>query len=133
MIELADVGKRYGPVTVLSSVSLALEEGSFTGLLGASGCGKTTMLNMIAGLDQPSSGEIRIEGKLAYSHEKGVDLPTHRRNVGYVFQSYALWPHMRVIDNVTYPLRVRGIGKAERIRQGQDMLERLEHGALAQR
>jgi len=133
MIELTDVGKRYGPVTVLTSVSLALEEGSFTSLLGASGCGKTTILNMIAGLDQPSSGRISIDGRIAFSRDAKVDVPTHHRNVGYVFQSYALWPHMRVIDNVTYPLRVRGVGKSEREQLGHDMLERLELGALAKR
>lgn len=133
MIELLDVSKRYGPVEVLSSISLALEEGSFTALLGASGCGKTTMLNMIAGLDQPSSGEISIERRTAFALKTGIDIPTHRRNVGYVFQSYALWPHMTVIQNVTYPLRVRGMGKSEREAKGRDMLERLELGALGTR
>ncbi|MCG6122831.1 MAG: ABC transporter ATP-binding protein [Microvirga sp.] len=133
MIELVDISKRYGPVEVLSSVSLSLEEGSFTALLGASGCGKTTMLNMIAGLDQPSSGEIGIEQKSVFSVRAGTDVPTHRRNVGYVFQSYALWPHMTVIENVTYPLRVRHMGKSEREAKGREMLERLELAALAAR
>ncbi len=133
MIELTGVAKRYGPVEVLSALSLGIAAGSFTSLLGASGCGKTTMLNMIAGLDQPSAGDIRIQDTLAFSSRRGIDVPAHRRNMGYVFQSYALWPHMRVIDNVAYPLRVRGIGVAERRRAAQAMLERLELDALPQR
>ena len=110
MIELKEITKDYGPVSVLESLSLSVDAGSFTSLLGASGSGKTTLLNLISGLDRPTSGELSIGGDLAFSDKKRVHVPPQRRNIGYVFQSYALWPHMRAIDNVAFPLRARGIG-----------------------
>jgi iron(III) transport system ATP-binding protein len=133
MIKLNGVTKSYGSVKVLDPISLSIEEGSFTALLGASGCGKTTLLNLIAGLDKPTSGEISIGGSLVYSVGSGVDLAAERRNVGYVFQSYALWPHMRVLDNIAYPLRLRGVKKAERHNVAKAMLARLELSKLADR
>jgi iron(III) transport system ATP-binding protein len=133
MITLNGVTKSYGQVKVLDPISLSIEEGSFTALLGASGCGKTTLLNLIAGLDRPSDGEIGINGSVVYSARAGADLPAERRNVGYVFQSYALWPHMRVLDNIAYPLRLRGIGRRERHEAAREMLARLELAGLADR
>lgn len=133
MVSLKGVAKSYGAYKVLDPISLEIEDGSFTALLGASGSGKTTLLNLIAGLDQPSAGEIAIAGTTVFAHGAGIDVSTERRNLGYVFQSYALWPHMRVLDNVAYPLRVRGAGRAERHRAAQDMLERLELSSLGQR
>ncbi|MFC7400558.1 ABC transporter ATP-binding protein [Chelatococcus sp. GCM10030263] len=133
MITLNGVTKSYGQVKVLDPISLSIEEGSFTALLGASGCGKTTLLNLIAGLDSPSGGEIGINGSVVYSASAGADLPAERRNIGYVFQSYALWPHMRVLDNIAYPLRLRGVGRRERHEAARAMLARLELSALADR
>ncbi|EWY40700.1 hypothetical protein N825_32760 [Skermanella stibiiresistens SB22] len=133
MITLNGVTKSYGAVRVLNPISLGIEEGSFTGLLGASGCGKTTLLNLIAGLDTPSGGEIRIGGELVYSDKGDTVVPAERRGVGYVFQSYALWPHMRVLDNIAYPLKVRGVGRSERHETARAMLERLELSKLADR
>ena len=132
-IGLNGVNKRYGAVEVLQSLTLDIADGSFTALLGASGCGKTTLLNLIAGLDAPSGGEIAIGGETVHSAARRIAVPAQRRNIGYVFQSYALWPHMRVVDNVAYPLRVRGTAKAERHRAAQDILQRLELGELGAR
>jgi len=133
MITLDGVAKSYGQVRVLDPISLSIEEGSFTALLGASGCGKTTLLNLIAGLDSPSGGRISIGANRVYSAEAGIDLPAEKRNVGYVFQSYALWPHLRVLDNIAYPLRLRGVGRAERHEAARAMLDRLELSRLAER
>ncbi len=133
IIELDQVTKRYTSADVLAAMSLSFEAQQFTSLIGQSGCGKTTLLNIIAGLDQPTSGDVRIGGAWAFSASRGIDLPPHKRNIGYVFQSYALWPHMRVIENVAYPLRVRGVGQDERVKAAQDLLDRLEIGDLGQR
>jgi len=133
MITLNGVTKSYGAVRVLNPISLGIKEGSFTALLGASGCGKTTLLNLIAGLDTPSGGEIRIGGALVYSDTGNTSVPAERRGVGYVFQSYALWPHMSVLDNIAYPLKLRGSGRAERHQAARAMLDRLELSKLAER
>ncbi|HLT02244.1 MAG TPA: ABC transporter ATP-binding protein, partial [Geminicoccaceae bacterium] len=106
-IDLIDVAKRYGPVTAVEDVDLHVAEGELVTVLGPSGSGKTTLLTMIAGLASPSSGRIDIGGRDV------TWLPAARRNVGLVFQSYALFPHMSVYDNVAFPLSVRGVGKAE--------------------
>ena len=132
-VRLSGVGKAYGVIEVLSDVDLVVAEGSFTSLLGPSGCGKTTLLNIIGGLDRPSCGEVRIGSDLVYSAETRVNVPTERRNVGYVFQSYALWPHMTVLQNVGYALKIRGLERAERDRRSREMMERLELEALADR
>jgi len=133
MITLNGVTKSYGSVNVLNPISLSIEEGSFTALLGASGCGKTTLLNLIAGLDKPTAGDIQIGGAQVYSSSSGIDIPAERRNVGFVFQSYALWPHMRVIDNISYPLRLRGMGRTQRHAAAKEMLARLDLTPLAER
>ncbi len=96
-----DVTVRYGEVEVLSGISLAVEAGSFVALLGSSGCGKTTLLRCISGFNLPSSGRIRLAGRDI------TDTPPERRNTAMVFQSYALWPHMSVFQNMAYGLRLR--------------------------
>jgi len=132
-VELRHISKSFGLVKVLDDIDLVVPEGSFTSLLGPSGCGKTTLLNIIGGLDRPSEGQISFGNDLIYSAKDAVDLPTEKRNVGYVFQSYALWPHMTVLQNVGYPLRIRGLPKAEREQRSRDMLDKLELGGLADR
>lgn len=94
--------KTYGAVVALADASLELREGEFLTLLGPSGSGKTTLLMMVAGLIQPTSGEIWIDGKLA------TYLPPHKRDIGIVFQNYALFPHLTVYENIAFPLRMRG-------------------------
>ena len=106
-VEFDRVSKHYGSVRAVDAVSLAVEPGAFTTILGPSGSGKTTMLSLIAGIVQPTAGRIAIGGR-------DVTFAAAReRNVGLVFQSYALFPHMNVFDNVAFPLRVRGLSSAE--------------------
>jgi iron(III) transport system ATP-binding protein len=91
----------------VDGISASIPEGRLITLLGPSGCGKTTTLRMLAGLERPTGGEIRIGGEVMYSAEDGVLVPPNRRPVGMVFQSYAIWPHMTVFENVAYPLQVQ--------------------------
>jgi spermidine/putrescine ABC transporter ATP-binding subunit len=106
-IELVSVSKSFGAVPVVKDISLQIPQGEFVSVLGPSGCGKTTTLNMIAGFNQPSLGDIRIRGR-----SQGR-VPPERRNIGLVFQNYALFPHMTVADNVGFGLRMRGAARSE--------------------
>ncbi len=107
-IILSGVNKSFGNKPVIQNISLSIRDGSFTTLLGPSGCGKTTLLRMIAGLERPDSGTISLGGKVVYSSEKGVFVPPEKRGLGFVFQDFALWPHMTVFDNVAFGLRAAG-------------------------
>ena len=120
-IRIAGVSKRFGTVPALSDISLDLESGSFTALLGASGCGKTTLLRLIAGFEAPDSGTIRIGDTLVADATR--QLPPEARGVGVVFQSYALWPHMSVGDNIGYPLKTRRVDKSEVVRRRDAVLD----------
>ena len=110
-IKLNHVTKRFGDNTILKDFSADFEDGKFVTLLGPSGCGKTTMLRMIAGFEKPSSGEILIDDMTVSGEE--VFVPPERREIGMVFQSYAVWPHMNVFENVAYPLKIRKMNKNE--------------------
>jgi len=104
----------YSDVQAVRDVSLDIEKGDFFTLLGPSGCGKTTILRCIAGLETPDDGEIVMDGQVVYSGSKGQVLPVYKRPIGVVFQSYAIWPHMNVFDNVAYPLQH---GQEERLKK----------------
>ncbi len=106
-VRLVGVFKEYAGTPVVRDLSLVVRDGEFVSLLGPSGCGKTTTLRLIAGFERPGGGEIRIGGEVVSSAVSGRFVPPERRNIGMVFQSYALWPHMTVFENVAYPLRVR--------------------------
>jgi putative spermidine/putrescine transport system ATP-binding protein len=110
------VTKRFGETTALDAVTIAIRQGEFMTLLGPSGCGKTTLLNLAAGFLSPDSGEILIAG------ERMNDVPTYRREIGMMFQNYALFPHMNVAGNVAYGLKVRGVAKKERDRRVEAVL-----------
>lgn len=97
------------PTTAADNITLQIEEGEFLVLLGPSGCGKTTTLRCLAGLEVPDTGRIAFGARTVFDSAAGVDLAPDKRNVGMVFQSYALWPHMTVRENVAYPLKVRGL------------------------
>jgi iron(III) transport system ATP-binding protein len=112
-IQIRDLVVRYGDVSAVNGVSFTVGEGEHVTLLGPSGCGKTTTLRAIAGLEEPSGGSIRIEGTTVYSAAERRNVPAEKRRVSMVFQSYAVWPHMSVFDNVAYGLRVRRLPKAE--------------------
>jgi len=113
-VELVGLRKTYGAATVLAGIDLSAADGEFVTLLGPSGCGKTTTLRCIAGLEQADDGEIRIGGRVVASRRGKVFLPPNKRDIGMVFQSYALWPHMTVLANVAYPLRVRRTDRRQR-------------------
>ena len=100
-------------VKALDGVDLHIPSRSIFTLLGPSGCGKTTLLRCIVGLETPDDGEIRIGDQLVWSRRQGIAVPTEKRGLGMVFQSYAIWPHMTVFDNVAYPLQVRGVARAQ--------------------
>jgi iron(III) transport system ATP-binding protein len=112
-IVLERVSRKFGDFTAVSGVDLAVREGEFVTLLGPSGCGKTTTLRMVAGLEQNTGGRISIGGRVVSDAERGLFVPAERRALGMVFQSYAIWPHMTVFDNVAYPLRVRRMGRSD--------------------
>jgi iron(III) transport system ATP-binding protein len=107
MVEIDHLVKNFGPELAVRGVSLSVKPGEFVTLLGPSGCGKTTTLRCVAGLERPDAGEIRIGGDTVAAPARGIHLDPERRNIGMVFQSYAVWPHMTVFDNVAYGLRVR--------------------------
>ena len=107
MVELDHLSKKFGNEVAMRNISLAVKQGEFVTLLGPSGCGKTTTLRCIAGLERPDVGEIRIDGSIVASTGRRIHLDPEYRNIGMVFQSYAVWPHMTVFDNVAYGLRVR--------------------------
>ena len=111
-LEILDLTKRYGEVTSVDRLSLTVEQGEFICLLGPSGCGKTTTLRMLAGFVEPDGGEIRVGAKTISA--PGAVLPPERRNMGMIFQSYAIWPHMTVRENVGYGLRMRGVAASSR-------------------
>jgi iron(III) transport system ATP-binding protein len=132
-LAVTDLHKRLGETQALGGVSFRLRRGEVVALLGPSGSGKTTLLRAIAGLDQPDRGRIVLGDRVLFDAEAGVLVPAERRNLGLVFQSYALWPHRTVFDNVAYGLRLRGTAPAEvRDRVGA-VLERIGLGALADR
>ena len=123
-VTIRHVNKTFGENTVLRDFDAAFGDGEFVTLLGPSGCGKTTMLRMIAGFEKPSSGEIYIDDTLV-SGEKTF-LPPEKRGIGMVFQSYAVWPHMNVFDNVAYPLRIQKMSR-ESIRTAVEKVLEIVH------
>jgi ABC-type Fe3+/spermidine/putrescine transport system ATPase subunit len=112
-IELEDLVIRYGDTTAVNGVSFTVGRGEHLTLLGPSGCGKTTTLRAIAGLEQPTSGSIRIDGQPMFDAAARKNVPAEQRGVSMVFQSYAVWPHMSVFDNVAYGLKVRKQSRAD--------------------
>jgi iron(III) transport system ATP-binding protein len=135
MIELAvrDLHLSYGTTAILNGVALNLHRGEVVALLGPSGSGKTTLLRAIAGHEAPSRGTIRIGDNVAYDGDTGVEVPAEHRNLGLVFQSYALWPHKTVFDNVAFGLKLRKVAAAEIRERVANALEQLSLGHLAAR
>jgi len=111
ILTLHGLSKAYGEVKAVSRLSLEIEEGEIFTLLGPSGCGKTTTLRMIAGLERPDEGEILLKGRPIVSVDRGIFVNPEKRNMGMVFQSYAIWPHMTVAKNVAYPLQLRRVDR----------------------
>ena len=130
-VELQNVSKEYHSVLAVRGIDLAIREGEFLALLGPSGCGKTTTLRMVAGFEVPTAGEIRIRGRTVSG--PGHFVPPEERNVGMVFQSHAVWPHMTVEANVDYPLKLRGLPAAERRERTRRVLELVQLPGLEAR
>ena len=127
IITFEGVTKRFGKLAAVDNVSLTVNEGEFFALLGPSGCGKTTLLRMLAGFETPTEGRILIDG------QDISNVPPNKRPVNMVFQSYAVFPHMTVADNVAYGLVVDKVGKAERDRRVEEALELVQLGGLGGR
>ncbi len=126
-IELANLTKRFGDTLAIDSVSMTVPPGTYCCLLGPSGCGKTTLLRMIAGHDEPTAGDVRIDGQSV------LGLPPAERGTAMMFQSYALFPHLTCLDNVAFNLKVRGVAKAARRKQAHEMLDRVQMDGFADR
>jgi iron(III) transport system ATP-binding protein len=112
-LRIRELRKRFGELVAVDGVSLSVEEGHTLALLGPSGCGKTTILRCLAGLETADAGAIEIAGRPVFDHDSGINLMPEQRGLGIVFQSYAVWPHMTVAENVGFPLKVRGVARAE--------------------
>ena len=132
-IEVANLVVRYGDTTAVSGVDFAIAPGELVTLLGPSGCGKTTTLRAIAGLENPSSGSIRLNGETVWSDRPRKNIPAENRGVSMVFQSYAIWPHMTVFENVAYGLRVRKASAANITANVNRVLDMVQMGAYADR
>ena len=124
---------KYADNPILKGVSMELNRGEVVSLLGPSGSGKTTLLRAVAGLEVPHAGVIRIGDRVVFDGASGVELPAEKRNLGLVFQSYALWPHRSVYDNVAYGLKLRKVGGADARARVEKVLEQLGLAHLAQR
>ena len=125
-ILLNGIVKSYGKEVVVKNLDLLVEPGEFLTILGPSGCGKTTTLRMIAGLEEPNQGNIKLNDKVVFSRNEGVVIPPEARNLGLIFQSYALWPHMTVEKNITLALKEQKISKdeiASRLANALDMVQ----------
>lgn len=132
-VELKQIIKQYGTNTVVKGFDIEIADKEFVSFLGPSGCGKTTTLRMIAGLETPSLGEIHLGKRLVYSSSKKICVPPEQRRIGMVFQSYAVWPHMTVYQNVAYPLKVQKVKRSQIDQEVQRTLDLVQLGALAER
>ncbi len=126
-VQLDDVRKRYDETTALGGVSLTVEDGEILGVLGPSGCGKTTTLRTLAGFETPDAGRVR------FGEEDVTHLPPENRNVGLVFQEYALFDNMTVRENVSFGLKMRGVSEGERHERADDLLDMLGIGEMGDR
>lgn len=130
-LSLRGLTKRFDDFVAVDRIDLDVRPGELLALLGPSGCGKTTTLRMVAGLERPTEGEIRFADRLFFSKDQIIEVPASKRNVGMVFQSYALWPHMTVAQNVAYPLTLRRVAKAEIKQRVEEVLSLINLNALA--
>lgn len=132
-IKIDSIVKKFGDVTAVNSFSVDIKDGEFVSILGPSGCGKTTMLRMIAGFEKATSGKIYIGDNLVSSSENNTFLPPEKRDIGMVFQSYAVWPHMTVFENVAYPLKIKKYSKEDIKARVEEVLEMVHLEAYSTR
>lgn len=122
-VRVQNLTKRFGTVAAVFEVSFEVPAGGTLAILGAGGCGKSTILRCLAGLETPDWGTIEIDGEAVFDRGRNIDVAPERRRLGVVFQSYAVWPHMTVVENVAFPLKVRGVPEAGRLERASEMLE----------
>ena len=122
-LEVRNLVKIFGKMTAVDNVSFKVEQGEVVTLLGPSGCGKTTTLRMVAGFEKPNAGEVEIAGRVVVATHRRINVPPEKRDIGMVFQSYAIWPHMTVFENVAFPLNVRRANRQEIKRRVEETLE----------
>lgn len=125
LVQVRGLVKHYGKAVALRGIDLTVYDGEFLVLLGPSGCGKTTTMRCIAGLEEASSGTITVGGRVLFDAATGTDVPPNKRDMGMVFQSYALWPHKSVIQNVEFPLRMHKVPRAEVRSRAMEALHRV--------
>jgi ABC-type Fe3+/spermidine/putrescine transport system ATPase subunit len=122
-LEVRNLVKIFGKLTAVDNVSFKVEQGEVVTLLGPSGCGKTTTLRMVAGFEKPNAGEVEIAGRVVVATNRRINMPPEKRDIGMVFQSYAIWPHMTVFENVAFPLNVRRANRQEIKRRVEETLQ----------
>jgi iron(III) transport system ATP-binding protein len=132
-VRLEKLRKSFGPVIAVRDISIEFQDGRMTSVLGPSGCGKTTTLNLIAGFIEPDSGSISFGERLVADPARGIVVPPNRRDLGMVFQSYALWPHLSIGENVAYGLKMRKVPRAEREKAARRALQRVRLEGLIDR
>jgi len=132
-LRLEGITKLFGAFRAVDSLSLDILRGEVFALLGPSGCGKSTTLRQIAGLDQPDSGRITLGGRILFCAEAGTFLAPQKRNMGMVFQSHAIWPHLSVFENIAYPLRLRSLPSVEVARAVRDVIAQVGLGGMEDR
>ncbi len=132
-IILRNISKRWGSFKAVDNLDLTIEDGAFITLLGPSGCGKTTTLRMIAGLETPTEGEIIIDGKTVFSSDRGINVSAAKRDVGFLFQNYALWPHMTVYQNIAFGLETLKWKRPDIEKRVQEMLQTMQIEQFAKR
>ena len=132
-LSLTNVSKRYARATVVDGITVNVQDREFVTLLGPSGCGKTTTLRMIAGFVQPDEGEIKVGTRTVASASRGVSLPPEARNMSMVFQNYALWPHMTVIENTMFGLLTRGVSRPIARNKARELLNLVRMETMAER
>ncbi|NBX76757.1 MAG: ABC transporter ATP-binding protein, partial [Proteobacteria bacterium] len=132
-VTLDSISKTYGSQTIIPPLSLNIKTGEFLSLLGPSGCGKTTLIRMIAGLETPTEGKVIIGEETVFDSSSQLFVPPERRNLGMVFQSYALWPHLTVFENIAFPLRCRKVPTAEIELQVETALEQVQLAGMGKR
>lgn len=132
-LELINITKQFGSTTAVRDFTLRVQHGEFITLLGPSGCGKTTTLRMIAGFIKPTEGTIQLGERVISSTAHNIHFPPEARHMGMVFQSYAVWPHKNVFNNIAYPLQLRRIAKKDIQKQVDDVLELVNLGGMSER
>lgn len=132
-ISIKGLTKKFGETTAVANLDFEIADGEFLVLLGPSGCGKTTTMRCVGGLETPTEGRITIDGDVVFDSHRGISVPANKRGVGMVFQSYAIWPHMTVAQNVGYPLKIKKRPRAEINEKVEDTLKLVGLGGLGDR